>query len=160
MPGRLSRWIVRVRDTYRIPSNPVEIACLEHTPIKKSNRETSRRGIAAPSRRRDRGDNVAAKAWCARNLISTGPAGTIQAASVADANAQFSKTYYQSVPEGTIPNHNYLEVPQCEAFAAQKKPERFITPFRGREATSKRYIAMFGLFWAANQLGFASNPPG
>ena len=37
----------------------------------KSNRKSSRRGIAAPSRRRDRGDNVAAKAWGARNLIST-----------------------------------------------------------------------------------------
>ena len=33
----------------------------------------------------------------------TGPAGTIQAASVADANAQFSASYYPNVPEGTIP---------------------------------------------------------
>jgi len=50
------------------------------------------------------------------------PAGTIQATSVADANAQFSKTYYPSVPEGTIPNTNYGDVPQCEAFEAQKRP--------------------------------------
>ncbi len=33
----------------------------------------------------------------------TGPAGTIQAASVADANAQFSASYYPNVPEGTSP---------------------------------------------------------
>ena len=50
------------------------------------------------------------------------PAGTVAAASVAEANQLFSESYYQSVPEGTIPNHNYLETPQCEAFAAQKKP--------------------------------------